>query len=458
MSSAPHPRVLVADDDADVLEAVRLLLRLEGYDTEAAGSPGAVLAAIEHGEFDAALIDLNYARDTTSGTEGLELLLQIRRADDTLPVVVMTAWGTVDLAVEAMRRGAGDFIQKPWENERLLAVLRTQVELGRALRRGRRLEAENALLRSPDGPPMVAHSPAMRPVLQVLARVGPSDATVLITGENGTGKSLLARALHDASPRAGRPFVSVNAGGISEGVFESELFGHERGAFTDARAERIGRFEVADGGTLFLDEIANVPLSQQAKLLRVIEAGEFERLGSSRTRRTDVRLLTATNADLHAEVAAGRFRQDLLFRLNTVEVHMPPLRERTDDIAELAGLFLQRHARRYRKSLDGFTPQAMQALRGHQWPGNIRELDHAVERAVLMTDGPLVTHDDLALRTAHDEAPRMENMSLEDVEAFLIRKALDKFDRNVSLAARALGLSRSAMYRRLQRYGLSADR
>ena len=451
-------RILVADDDPDVVEAVRLLLRLEGYDTDAVHSPGAVLAAIEHGDFDAALIDLNYARDTTSGAEGLELLLQMRRVDETLPVVVMTAWGTVDLAVEAMRRGAGDFIQKPWENERLLAVLRTQVELGRAVRHGRRLEAENALLRHPEGPSMVARSAAMRPVLQVLARVGPSEANVLITGENGTGKSLLAEALHESSPRAGRPFVAVNAGGISEGVFESELFGHERGAFTDARTERIGRFEVADGGTLFLDEIANVPLSQQAKLLRVIETGEFERLGSSRTRRTDVRLLSATNADLHAEVAAGRFRQDLLFRLNTVEVHMPPLRDRTEDIAELAGQFLERHARRYRKVLDGFTPQAMQTLLAHGWPGNIRELDHAVERAVLMTDGPRVTHDDLALRPPHGEPPRMEDMGLDDVEAFLIRKALDKYGRNVTLAARALGLSRSAMYRRLQRHGLSAER
>lgn len=450
-----RPLVLVADDDADVIEAVRLLLRLEGYEAVTAGSPGGVLAAIEHGEFDAALIDLNYARDTTSGSEGLELLVQVRRADDTLPVVVMTAWGTVDLAVEAMRRGAGDFIQKPWENERLLAVLRTQVELGRAVRRGRRLEAENALLRHADGPSMVATSAAMRPVLQVLARVGPSDANILITGENGTGKSMFAQALHEASPRAGRAFVAVNAGGISEGVFESELFGHERGAFTDARAERIGRFEVADGGTLFLDEISNVPLSQQAKLLRVIETGEFERLGSSRTRRTGIRLISATNADLHADVAAGRFRQDLLFRLNTVEVHMPPLRERTEDIGELAGLFLDRQARRYRKSLDGFTPPAMQMLLDHAWPGNIRELDHAIERAVLMTDGPRVTHDDLALHSPRSgAATRIEEMSLEDVEAFLIRKALDKYQRNVTLAARALGLSRSAMYRRLQRYGL----
>ncbi|MBA2355950.1 MAG: sigma-54-dependent Fis family transcriptional regulator [Acidobacteria bacterium] len=451
----PAPaRVLVADDQADVVEAVRLLLKLEGYRVDGVGSPGAVLAAVEHGDHDVALIDLNYARDTTSGTEGLDLLSQLRRIDDTLPVVVMTAWGTVDLAVDAMRRGAGDFVQKPWENARLLAVLRTQVELGRALRRSRRLEAENALLRPRGTGALVARAASMQPVLQVLARVGPSDANVLITGENGTGKTLLAQALHDASPRAAAAFVSVNAGGVSETLVDSELFGHERGAFTDARSERLGRFEVADGGTLFLDEIANVPASIQARLLRVLETREFERLGSSRTRRTDVRLISATNADLHTEVESGRFRRDLLFRLNTVEVHMPPLRDRREDIPELAALFLERHARRYRKPLDGFQPAALQAMLDHPWPGNIRELDHAVERAVLMSDGPRIAPETLALRPSRDGGGRVEDMSLEDVEAFLIRKALDRYGRNVTAAAQALGLSRSAMYRRLQRYGL----
>jgi len=450
-----QPRVLVADDQADVVEAVRLLLKLEGYIVDGVGSPSAVLAALSRGDHDVALIDLNYARDTTSGREGLDLLTEIRRLDATLPVVVMTAWGTVDLAVEAMRRGAGDFVQKPWENARLLAVLRTQVELGRAQRRTRRLEAENALLRSHGSPTLVADSPAMQPVLQVLARVGPSDANVLITGENGTGKSLLAQALHDASPRASAAFVSVNTGGVSETLVDSELFGHERGAFTDARSERLGRFEVADGGTLFLDEIANMPAAVQARLLRVLETREFERLGSSRTRRADVRVIAATNGDLHAEVEAGRFRQDLLFRLNTVEVHMPPLRERREDIPRLASLFLERHARKYRKTLEGFGPAALQALLDHGWPGNIRELDHAVERAVLMADGPLIGVEALALRPARDGASRrLDDMSLEEVEAFLIRKALDRFDRNVSAAAQALGLSRSALYRRLQRYGL----
>ncbi len=449
-----EPRVLVADDQPDVVEALRLLLKAEGFQLETASSPAGVLAALEAREFDIALIDLNYTRDTTSGEEGLNLLSRTQAIDPTLPVVVMTAWGSVEVAVEAMRRGARDFIQKPWDNARLLAIIRTQIELSRALRRGRRLEAENSLLRGEGMPAIVAESAAMRNVLQVVSRVGPSDANVLIYGENGTGKGVIARALHAVSSRSSRPMVIVNSGGVSEGVFESELFGHVRGAFTDAKADRAGRFEVADQGTLFLDEIANVPLSQQAKLLRVIETGEFERLGSSRTHRVDVRVISATNANLNDEVAAGRFRQDLLFRLNTIEIRIPPLRDRREDIALLAQHFLRQHAQRYRKRLTGFEPGAMQTLLDHPWPGNVRELDHAIERGVLMTPGPLVRASDFGLRAARDSGGRLEDMSLEDVECFLIKKAMTRFDGNVSQAAKALGLSRSALYRRLQRYGL----
>jgi DNA-binding NtrC family response regulator len=445
-------RVLVADDQRDVLEALRLLLKAEGLDCETASSPAGALAALEARQHDAVLIDLNYARDTTSGQEGLDLLGRIRELDATLPVIVMTAWGTVDLAVEAMRRGARDFVQKPWDNARLLTTLRTQIALGRALRQGERLEAENRLLRHEGAPPMIAGSPAMRPVLDVIARVGPSDANVLITGENGTGKGVVARALHAVSPRAGKPFLTLNAGGISEGVFGSELFGHVKGAFTDARADRVGRFELADGGTLFLDEIGNVPLSQQGKLLRVLETGEFERVGSSRTLRSDVRILSATNADLGAEAAAGRFRQDLLFRLNTIEIRIPPLRDRKEDIPVLAHQFLQAHARRYRKDIGGFESAALDALLAHPWPGNVRELDHAVERAVLMSSGATIRTGDLALKRAA-EAPRLEDLSLEEVESLLVRKAMDRFGGNVSQAARALGVSRSALYRRLEKHG-----
>jgi len=446
--------ILVADDQADVLEALRLLLKGEGYRAEAVNSPARTLAALEQREFDVVLMDLNYARDTTSGQEGLDLLARIQSLDNTLPVVVMTAWANVELAVEAMRRGARDFIQKPWDNARLLTILRTQIELAKALRKGRRLEAENELLRGSVGPKIIGDSPAMRPVRELINRVGPSDANVLITGENGTGKGVVARALHAVSSRAGKPLVVVNMGGLSEGVFESELFGHVKGAFTDAKSDRVGRFELADGGTLFLDEIANIPLNQQTKLLRVLETGEFERVGSSKTHRANVRLISATNADLRAEVEAGRFRQDLLFRLNTVEIHLPPLRERRDDVPPLANHFLQQHAQHYRKRIAGFEPAALQVLQEHPWPGNVRELDHAVERAALMAQGNLVKPGDLGLRAGGESTPRLEEMSLEDVERFLIRKTLARFDGNAKKAADTLGLSRSAFYRRLEKYGL----
>jgi DNA-binding NtrC family response regulator len=453
-SETAVPRVLIADDQADVLEALRLLLKGEGYKIESAGSPAGILEAVDSDEFDAVLMDLNYARDTTSGQEGLDLLARIREIDPTLPVVVMTAWGSIELAVEAMRRGARDFIQKPWENARLLAILRTQMELGQALRRGQRLEAEIGLLRDEGKVRLIAESAAMQPVLQMIARVGPSEANVLVTGENGTGKGTVARALHAVSLRSTRPLATVNAGGLSEGVFESELFGHVKGAFTDAKADRVGRFEMADGGTLFLDEIANVPMNLQPKLLRVLETGEFERVGSSKTRRADVRIISATNSDLHEEVKAGRFRQDLLFRLNTIEIRIPPVRDRREDIPLLAAHFLRQHAQRYRKRVTGFEAAALRALAEHPWPGNVRELDHAVERAVLMTAGPEIKGDDLGLRAGGEREARLDDMSLEEVECFLIKKALARFDGNVSRAADALGLSRSALYRRLQRYGL----
>jgi DNA-binding NtrC family response regulator len=453
-SDSSPPRVLIADDQPDVLEALRLLLKAEGCRIETADSPSRALIAAGQREFDVVLIDLNYTRDTTSGQEGLDLLTKLQSLDSTLPVVVMTAWANVELAVEAMRRGARDFVQKPWDNPRLLSIVRTQAELSRALRTGERLAAENEILRTERGPTLIAEAPAMRPVVELISRVGPSDANVLITGENGTGKGVVARALHAASSRAGHPLVTVNMGGLSEGVFESELFGHVRGAFTDAKADRVGRFELADGGTLFLDEIANIPMNQQTRLLRVLETGEFERVGSSRTRRANVRLISATNADLREDVAEGRFRQDLLFRLNTVEIHLPPLRERPEDIPLLAAHFLAQHAARYRKPLSGFDAPALAALRSHPWPGNVRELDHCIERAVLMAACSNVRADELGLRPTSGSAPRLEDMNLEDVEKLLIQKTLARCGGNARQAAEALGLSRSAYYRRLEKYGL----
>ncbi len=447
-------RILIADDQPDVLEAVRLLLKREGYKIESAESPRQALQMVENRDYDVAIIDLNYTRDTTSGQEGLELLAKIQAIDSMLPVIVMTAWGSVDIAVEAMRRGARDFIQKPWENERLSSIVRTQLELSEAIRRGQRLEAENQLLRGDNLPTMIAQSPAMQPVLDLISRVGPSDANVLIAGEPGTGKEVVARTLHAISGRANKPMVTVNAGGLAEGVFESELFGHIKGAFTDAKMDRVGRFELADTGTLFLDEIANVPMNLQAKLLRVLEVGEMERVGSSKTKKVDVRVISASNAKLPEEVQNGRFRQDLLFRLNTIEIHIPPLRERREDIAPLANHFLGIHARRYRKSITGFDHNALQAMYDHAWQGNVRELNHVVERAVLMAQENAIKASDLNLRAGSTASPRLEDMSLEDVEEFLIKKALARYGGNVSHAASALGLSRSALYRRLQRFGM----
>ncbi|MBA3444271.1 MAG: sigma-54-dependent Fis family transcriptional regulator [Gemmatimonadales bacterium] len=444
--------MLVADDQRDVLEALRLLLKGEGYATETVNSPGAVLAAVQGTDFDAVLLDLNYARDTTTGREGLELVSQLRAHDASLPTIVMTAWGSIDKVVEAMRRGARDFIEKPWDNARLLATLRSQVELGRALRRSQRLEGENRLLRPEGSPELIAESPTMRPVLQLMGQVAPSDANILITGEHGTGKEVVAGWIHAASARAARPLVTVNLGGLSEGVFESEMFGHVKGAYTDARTDRIGRFELAEGSTLLLDEIGTLSLRQQAKLLRVLESGELERVGSSRTRRVDARVLSATNADLRLEVAAGRFREDLLFRLNTIEIHVPPLRERREDIGALAHHFLRRYTVRYRKPLVGFEPEAFRALESHPWPGNVRELDHTIERAALLASGTHINATNLGLQPAGPSAA-LQDMPLEAVEKVLIRRALDRHGGNVSQAAKALGLSRSALYRRLQQHG-----
>jgi DNA-binding NtrC family response regulator len=446
-------RILIADDQRDVLEALRILLKGEGHQTESVTSVTGIFNALQQRDYALLMMDLNYARDTTSGQEGLEVIPKIQQLDSTLPIVVMTAWATIDLAVEAMKRGARDFVPKPWDNERLLTIVRTQIELASALRKGRKLEAANKLLGG-NVPNLIADAPSMRPVIEMISRVAPSDANVLITGENGTGKSLVAQALHALSPRASHSMITVNMGGLSETLFESELFGHVKGAFTDAKTDRAGRFELADESSLFMDEIANIPLNQQAKLLRVIETGEFERVGSSKTLHANVRIISATNANLADEVAAGRFRQDLLFRLNTIEIALPPLRNRREDILPLANHFLLQHAQRYRKELVGFDETARERLLQHSFPGNVRELDHVVERAVLMAQDRRLKAADLGLTSGAGESRSLEEMSLEEVEASLIKKALARNDGNARKAAEALGLSRSAFYRRLQQYGL----
>lgn len=453
LGNSHRPRILIADDQRDVLEAIRLLLKGEGIEADTVTSPTAAVESIASSEYALVLIDMNYTRDTTSGQEGLDLLAKIRTLDGTLPVVVMTAWGSVEGAVEAMRRGAKDYIEKPWEDGRMLATVRTQLELGQALRRSQRLEDENRRLRRDGLPVLIAEASAMQPVLQLMERIAPSDANVLIVGEHGTGKEVVARWLHAASERSENALVTVNAAGLSEGIFESEVFGHVRGAFTDAKTDRVGCFELADGGTLFMDEIANVGLKEQAKLLRVIETGELQRVGSSKMRRVDVRIFTATNADVQKEIDDGNFREDLLYRLNTVEISLPPLRDRREDIPALAAHYLRELNNRYRRKYE-FDASAMKALRTHSWPGNVRELAHVVERSILMAQGPAITAADLGLRERSEGGSRLENMTIDEAERHLIQKALDRCGGNVSEAADALGLSRSALYRRLQRHGI----
>jgi DNA-binding NtrC family response regulator len=454
-------RILVADDQREVREALRLLFKAEGIDAASVDGPRTALDALRKERFDAALIDLNYTRDTTSGAEGLELLRDIKKIDAELPVVVMTAWGTIDVAVEAMRLGAGDFIEKPWDNQRLMSVIRTQLALADSRGEAARLKRENEILRGEGDEPFIAESAAMKGVLAQLDRVAPTDANVLILGENGTGKGVVARRLHAKSQRAGKPLVKVNMGGIPESVFEAEMFGHVRGAFTDAKSDRIGRFELADGGSLFMDEIANIPLAQQPKLLRVLEDGELERVGSSRTLKVDVRLISATNADLAAEIARGAFRRDLLFRLNTVELRLPPLRERDEDIALLAESFLAHFAHRYQRDALRFAPSALHALRGYAWPGNVRELSHLIERAVLMLDGDVVDEAALNLKPEATHAlsgaaalAATGSMTVDEAEEQLVRQALERTGGNIQRAATLLGLSRPSLYRRMEKYGI----
>ena len=444
--------ILIADDQPDVLKALRLLLKPDGFKIETASSVAEIIDSVKTHDFDVILMDMNYVRGETSGQQGLDVLSLIRQIDDILPVVVMTAWSSVELAVEAMRRGARDFISKPWKNERLLTVLRTQIELGRALRKGKQLEQENVLLKNQSFQSLIAESPAMQPVLEAIARVGPSEANVLITGENGSGKGVVANALHAASGRKNKTMITINTASIPETVFESELFGHIAGAFTDAKSDRLGRFKLADRGTLFLDEIASIPAKLQSKLLRVLESGEFEPIGSSKTSRVDVRVLSATNANLSAEIASGDFRQDLLYRLNTVEIHVPPLRERKEDIPLLAMHFLGGYVTKYRKSINGLDPGAMQTLCTYYWPGNVRELDHTIERAVLMAQDQLIRSRELGLTSRSEDQPRFEDITLEEMERWAIRKAMTRFEGDISKAALALGLSRGALYRRLEKY------
>lgn len=456
-SPAP-PRILVVDDQQDVREAMRLLLKSAGYGMVGAESPEIALGCLRGDAFAAVLVDMNYTRDTTSGEEGLTLIAHIAAQWPGLPVIAMTAWASVGLAVTAMQQGAVDFVEKPWQNARVLSVLESRIALDRSRRSERRLSDAQALQLQDAAGGFIAESAVMRRLLEDLMRIADSDVGVLLLGENGTGKSLVAQLLHQWSARRTQPLIKVNIGGLAATLFESELFGHVRGAFTDARQDRSGRFELADGGTLFLDEIGNLPLEQQAKLLRAIEDGEFERVGSSRTQRVDVRIVAATNADLDAEVAAGRFRQDLLYRLNTFQLRVPPLRERRDDILPLARHYLAAACTRYRRTLPTLARDAEHALLGYPWPGNVRELAHTMERAALLVEGAVLGADELRLRApSANDAVLPERMTLEQAEALLLRRALAEQEGNLQRTADQLGITRQSLYRRLGKHGLRSD-
>lgn len=443
------PLILVADDHADVRQALSLLLRDCGYEVATAASPAEALSALRQSPPDLALLDLNYQRDTTSGAEGLALLRQVRAQHRELPVVILTGWATVGLAVEAMQLGAQDFLEKPWENARVRAIVAHHLTSARARAEVHRLQSEGRLADDQeDGP--VYRSGAMQELLAVARRVAASEVPVLLTGESGTGKSLLARWIHRHSPRSKGPFVGVNLGGLAETLFESELFGHVKGAFTDARNDRAGRIERASGGTLFLDEISNITPTQQARLLHVLEERTFERLGDSAPRRADARFLAATNADVRQLIREGRFREDLYFRLNTVEIALPPLRARREDIQLLATYYLARYAKDSGRKPLTLTDGASRALESHGWPGNVRELAHVMQRAVLLAKDDAVEVADLRLGE-RDAVDTLENLTLEQAERYVIQRALESCGGDVPAAAVKLGMSRSALYRRLEK-------
>ncbi|WP_405633313.1 sigma-54-dependent transcriptional regulator [Pseudoalteromonas sp. Ld20] len=449
--------ILVIDDQADVRMAAIVALNQIGYQCIEAQGPEQALGLINSSTISLILLDMNFKLDTTSGDEGLRFLKQLQSLGSTIPVVVMTAWASVDVAVKAMQLGALDFIEKPWNNLRLTAVVQQQLKQQKTSHDNACLKALNTTKNAD----YIANSPAMRQLLTRAKRAAKTDASILITGENGTGKSLLAQYIHQHSNRCEQRYVSVNIGAIAPSLFESELFGHKKGAFTDAKEDRLGRFEIANGGTLFLDEIATLPLELQSKMLRVLESQEFEVLGSSQTQIADVRIIAATNAELAKAIEAGEFRRDLLFRLNTIELHIPPLRERVEDIIELANHLLTTHGRKYKRTNMTLTTHAMTALTQYSWPGNVRELSHCIERAVIMSDNDNITANDLILEQPSSEVSHstagdksLPLLPLEELEKQMIQKALAEFNGNVIAAGEFLGLSKSAIYRRIDKHQL----
>lgn len=442
-----RPNVLIADDREDIHGALHLLFKGKGWASQSVFRPQDVLSLVQTSHFDLILLDLNFTRDTTSGREGLDVLASLKKLEPSLPVVVMTAFASVDLAVKTLNHGARDFIEKPWDNLRLISVIENQLALAKALN-----QAENLAQIQMEDTELVGSSPSMQNVIHLVSQIAPSDVNVLVTGEHGTGKGVIAKLIHQRSNRFHKPMVTVNIGAVAESLFESELFGHVKGAFTDARDSRKGRIEIAEEGTLFLDEIGNLSLTSQAKLLRVIETGEYEVVGSSKTQRSDVRLVSATNLPLFEAVSEGKFREDLLFRLNTIEIKLPALRERGEDILELSNHFLRRYCLRFSRPTLSLSSQAEKSLRTHPWPGNVRELDHVMQRAVLVCTGKNISTEDLGLESKKNR--NFTDLNLDRMEGEFIGQALVRTGNNIKEAANLLGISRGSLYRRMEKHGI----
>ncbi|WP_420154325.1 sigma-54-dependent transcriptional regulator [Siphonobacter sp.] len=458
-------RILVVDDNEDLLKAARLLLKQHFTRVDTEKNPENLPNLLRQEGYDVIMLDMNFTQDVTSGTEGFFWLDKILQIDPAAIVLLITAYGDVEMAVRAVKSGATDFILKPWSNEKLLATLLSALSLRKSKLEVEKLKSQNAIIARDQQArfgEMVGVSSAMREVFGTIQKVAATDANVLILGENGTGKELIARSLHQNSNRSRQAFISVDLGAISEHLFESELFGHVKGAFTDAREDRAGRFEAADGGTIFLDEIGNIPLPMQAKLLTVLQGRQVTRVGSNRPKSIDIRLICATNMPLSEMVSKGEFRQDLLYRINTIELRIPALRERPEDIELLAHHYLRVYTQKYRKRIKDVSPAAIQRMTKYGWPGNVRELQHAIERAVIMCEKDMLQPEDLFISNAqkvpekptNGETISLDQFNLDELEKAIIRKVLNKHSGNISKAATELGLTRASLYRRLEKYGL----
>lgn len=453
-------KILIIDDNEDLLFAAKMLLKKHAKEVMIEKDPRRIPFLINNNSFDVILLDMNFREDTTSGKEGFYWLSQIKEIDPKAVVILITAFGDVEMAVQALKEGATDFILKPWQNEKLIATLHSALKLKESYNEVDQLQKKQKALQTDLKKPytdIIGSSASMKNIFSIIDKVAQTDANVLILGENGTGKELIARAIHDRSHRKDEIFVGVDMGAITETLFESELFGHKRGAFTDAKDDRAGRFEVADQGTLFLDEIGNLSMPLQSKLLTVLQKREVTRIGTNKPIPVDIRLICATNMPVHEMVQDHTFRQDLLYRINTVEIFLPPLRERQDDIPQLATHFLKQYSQKYRKNFTGFKPAAMELLQRYSWPGNIRELQHAIERAIIMAEGNELDSRDfffLSAKPSSEKASTSATLNLDDMERSTIQRAIDKNGGNISKAAKELGLTRASLYRRLEKYGL----